>query len=502
MGIAEKHKLHPSNDLRLSQRHAQFTSNPANDPDFIYDLMDRCDREPEVERAVHDSFFDGDLTFLFHDAQIQIYNCLQSPKNLFLVLCSRQLGKSFAILAMAIMHCCKPYGRRKPLVRIFCQTQKQINEITHDNMGLIEALSPPGFIQRTKSENRYKVGFGEIRLGMVSAAHVNGKRGGNATLVIIEEGGFTPSEDLKNAVQSVIGPQLLRSEGKLIHVTTSSEDDQHYIHTDIQPKCDLDGTLINLTIYDNPQLRDKQIINAWDLLGDVTGEKWSREYLCLVVRSMTLTVCPEFHDSSIYDFEPPKYLTWLTAIDFGGVRDKHGILICYWNFDLACFDVLDECLLPINTPTSLIRSTTLDLEKKWGLDPSQVRRISDNPGQISVDLGVLGFYVTMPDKPAGSWEANISAIRIALTQKKLRVHRRCKMLAATLRYGKFNKKRTDFLRTEELGHLDLLATLMYGWRHKDESNPYPRLPENYSKDTHYRAPAAVSPLALILGKDR
>lgn len=501
MAIGKKHELHPENDLRLSQRHAQFTSNPANDPDFIYDLMDRCDADPEVERAVHDSFYDGDLTFLFHDAQLAIYKCLLSPKSLFLVLCSRQLGKSFSILALAIMHCCKPYGRRKPLVRIFCQTQKQINEITHDNMGLIEALSPPGFIERTKSENRYKVGFGEIRLGMVSAAHVNGKRGGNATLIIIEEGGFSPSEDLKNAVQSVIGPQLLRSQGKLIHVTTSSEDDQHYIHTDIQPKCDVDDTLINLTIYDNPQLSDQQIINAWELLGDATGEKWSREYLCLVVRSMSNTVCPEFDDTHIYDFDPPKYLTWLTAIDFGGVRDKHGILICYWNFDLACFDIIDEALLPINTPTSVIRSTTLELEEKWGIGSMPVR-VSDNPGQISVDLGVLGFHVVMPDKPAGSFEANISAIRIALSQRKLRIHRRCKMMQATLRYGKFNKQRTDFLRTEELGHMDLLATLGYAWRHKDESNPYPRLPLDYSKDTHYRAPAEVSQLSILIGKDR
>jgi hypothetical protein len=336
---------------------------------------------------------------------------------------------------------------------------------------------------------------------MVSAAHVNGKRGGNATLVIIEEGGFSPSEDLKSAVQAVIGPQLLRSEGKLIHVTTSSIDDQHYIHTEVQPKCDLAGTLINLTIYDNPQLSDKQIITAWDLIDDDTGEAWSREYLCLVVRSLTLTVCPEFNDDDLYLFEPPRYLNWLTSIDFGGVRDKHGILICYWNFDLACFDIIDEALLPINTPTSVIRSTTLELESKWAVGLDAVR-ISDNPGQISVDLGVLGFYVTMPDKPAGSWEANISAVRIAINQKKLRVHKRCKMLAATLRYGKFNKQRTDFKRTEELGHLDMMATLMYAWRHRDDSNPYPRLPEDYSRDTHYRAPEQTSTLSSLLGKDR
>ena len=141
------------------------------------------------------------------------------------------------------------------------------------------------------------------------------------------------------------------------------------------------------------------------------------------------------------------------------------------------------------------------MEDKWGIGSDPVR-VSDNPGQISVDLGVLGFYVTMPEKPAGSFEANISAIRIALSQRKLRIHKRCKMMAATLRYGKFNKQRIDFMRTEELGHMDLLATLGYAWRHKDEANPYPRVPEGYSRDTHYKAPIAESQLSILLGKDR
>jgi hypothetical protein len=59
-------------------------------------------------------------------------------------------------------------------------------------------------------------------LGVLERANVDSLRGGNANLVICEEGGFVSSDDYDYALRSVIGPQLLRSGGQLIHVTTPS----------------------------------------------------------------------------------------------------------------------------------------------------------------------------------------------------------------------------------------------------------------------------------------
>ena len=36
----------------------------------------------------------------------------------------------------------------------------------------------------------------------------------------------------------------------------------------------------------------------------------------------------------------------------------------------------------------------------------------------------------------------------------------------------FNKTRTDFERTDALGHMDALAAAMYGIRMNDKTNPY------------------------------
>jgi hypothetical protein len=55
------------------------------------------------------------------------------------------------------------------------------------------------------------------------------------------------------------------------------------------------------------------------------------------------------------------------------------------------------------------------------------------------------------------------------------VHPRCTFLLATLKAATFNKTRTDFNRTQALGHMDAIAAATYGYRSIDKTtNPIPR----------------------------
>lgn len=492
----------PINDPRLKSRHSQFTDNPANDPDYIFRLSEKMRVNRRVRKEVHKCFKRGDLSFLMHDGQLKINHMLESnPKvSEYLILCSRQLGKSFSILIKAIEHCASYKGYRKPLVRVFCESETQVKDIIQDNMDVLEPLMPRGFMKRTKSEKRYHIGKGELRIGILSAAHVNGRRGGNATLIITEESGFSPSDDFKSAVQSVISPQLLRSRGKLIHVTTSSNDENHYIHQVVQPKCAARGALINLTIFDNPQVDDEQILEAYDKVEDGTGEGWKREYLCQIVRSVKLTVVPEFDDDMqkeiVRESKKPVFVNYLTSIDYGGVRDKHGILVMYYDFDRDKIVVSREDLLDINTATKFIISRTLELEELEVKDDIEImrdqigtRRVCDAPGQVRVDMNhtdyekhdtdnrdritddFKGFSFYFPEKD--EFSAGVQLLRKMIRIGKLEIHPRCKKTINQLKYGKLNKQRKDFERTEEFGHLDLIAALIYGIREIDQSNPYP-----------------------------
>lgn len=506
MDTSRTNPRHPANDPAFLARRRPDPANPANDPDFIFDLMDRMEQDAQLREDIWACFEDGDLSFLFHDTQLDMAEVLKIPGvKEFLIFCSRQLGKSFFILVVALIHCSKPYGRRRPLVRIFCDTTKQIEDIVNDNMQVLLPLAPPGWIKRTKSDNRWQVGHGEIRLCPIAAAHVDGKRGGNATLIILEEGCVTKSDEYRRAIGGVINPQLLRSRGDLIHVTTPSPDISHYIHSEVLPKAKRAGAYANHTVYDNTQLLDEQIVEAFERCTDV--EEWDREYLVKIVKSQTMTVIPEFDsERHVRPLVPPSHAYWQSSLDFGGTVDKHGVIVTYWDFERAKLCVYRERLLDQNTGTKKIKGAALAIEQEaadflktkykrplWHSgDP---RRVSDCPGQIVVDLADMDFAVRTPDKEEGSWEAGINALRVAFGENQVEIDPSCTWLIATLDFGLYTENRKDFQRTQALGHLDLLAALIYAWRHRVTENPFPR---NLGKNPveHFITPDAEGESAL------
>lgn len=469
------------------------------------------EEDPALREAVWEAFVDGAIEFLFHDVQLEMKEIIDRDDiKEFLIFCSRQLGKSFFILCVALIHCSKPHGRRRPLVRIFCHTVKQVEDIVNDNMQVIQALAPPGFIKRVKSDNRWKVGVGEIRVGPIAAAHVDGKRGGNATMVILEEGSFTKSDEYKRAIGGVINPQLLRSRGKLIHVTTPSPDISHYVHSEVLPNAKRAGAFANYTIYDNPQLAVEQIFEAFERCVDI--EEWDREYLTKIVKSSLMTVVPEFDEALfVRPLTPPAFAHWQTSLDFGGTVDKHGVVLTYWDFERAKLCVYDERFLEKNTATEQIKQATIQMEesaektlserkvKLWLGD--RPRRVSDCPGQILVDLRNLGFNVRTPEKQKGSWEAGINAIRVALQNDQIEIDPRCVWLIATLDVGQYAANRKDFERNDALGHLDLLSALIYAWRHKNVENPFPRHLGKSRIDHHITDEKSLTALGQAFSND-
>jgi hypothetical protein len=424
--------------------------------------------DPATREAVWKCFEEGELAFLLHDAQLEALSAISDPKiKEFLIFCARQWGKSFFILVFACMHCAKLFGRRRPLVRIFCQTVKQVEDIVNDNMQLLLLLTPPGWIQRTKSDNRWKVGMGEIRLCPIAAAHVDGKRGGNATLVLLEEGCVTKSDQYRKAIGGVINPQLIRSRGSLGHVTTPPEDISHYINTDVLPKCTRSGAYARKTVYDNPQLIDEQIVEAFERC--TSDEEWDREFLVKVVRSMISTAVPEYTDQIVQPFElPSHYKVWLAG-DWGGVRDKTVFLIMSFDFARARLLVVDEVSFDKHTPTVDVVTAVKAMEKRWKL-PDRLARWVDCPGQLQIDLmATHKFPVTLPQKDV--FEASVNLVRTTIPT--LEIHPRCKFLIQTLRDARLNNQRTDFERNEALGHADAIMALCYGVRHANKANPFP-----------------------------
>jgi hypothetical protein len=100
-------------------------------------------------------------------------------------------------------------------------------------------------------------------------------------------------------------------------------------------------------------------------------------------------------------------------------------------------------------------------------------RWADCPGQLQVDLNKVGFSVKLPKKL--DWQAGINHMQVEFGQGRVLIDPKCKFLVASLEAGMYNKNRTDFERSETLGHCDALAALSYALRMLNRENPFPQV---------------------------
>jgi hypothetical protein len=353
-------------------------------------------------------------------------------------------------------------------------------------------FAPEGLINRKKSEYRWQIGQSELRLCTLERAHIDKYRGWNAKgLIVIEEGCFVDSEAFSYAWQSVINPQRLRHNPKVLINTTPSVDEDHYIHTVLLPELELKKAVSNYTIYENPYLSLEQIEK---IKKQVTEEVWRREYLAEIFRSTTSVAVPEFNDRHIVKIEaPPAYANWQTCIDFGGSLDPHGIALTYWDTKRSNWVIYKTHLMPPNSSIQEIRDFCLEFEK----DKTNGRhdRVIDCSGQVSIELSRLKFEHMIATKGPGSFDASLQALRVGFQNDVIKINTSCAAGINQLKYGKLNKNRDDFFRNEK-HHCDLIAALMYGFKVKVTHDAFP---SNFGlhKEKYHRQIMPKSNLALL-----
>lgn len=305
-------------------------------------------------------------------------------------------------------------------------------------------------------------------------------------MVLLEEGGFVASDHYRYAIESVIGPQLLRSGGREIHISSPSEDAEHHLHTGILPYCDDKDTLFQYTVYDSPSVTPEMIRKAIERCGGENTEAFQREYLARIVRSTSLMIVPEFDEARhVKEFEIPEHYTGLLSIDMGGVRDKTAASVCIWDFARAKMLITDGFCLPSNTPTSEVVTEARKLLANTNFHgDSKHNVIADVPGQVQVDMAEShNFQITAPAKD--DRDAAINNFRLLFQQDKIEIHPRCSALIGCLKAGRYNDMRTDFLRSEKYGHADPIMAAVYGARMLDRTtNPFPG--PLYNRDTQIR----------------
>lgn len=413
----------------------------------------------------------GILKWKLHAAQKVIDEGIdklpQSVKEAVL-LCSRRFGKSYYGCVRALES-----GLQSPtqkVIRIIGPDIKQTKMIVEYNMAKITAeLNPIGLgelVKYVKSENRFEVGKSGIYLGGFDS-QADSLRGGEAHEIYIEESGSSDPDEFNYQMTSILKPQLLKTRGRMFHLTTLPPIPDHPFISETIPKAQLNDAFYSFTIYDDPLATPEIIAEAIEDCGGAHTDAFRREYLNEIIRDKNIVIVPDYNEKlDVETFQLPHTINWEVYTDWGGVRDFTVSLLMGYDFLRAMDLVYDEKWWPANTPTEVIARDLKDWDK-YNIQKHYV----DAPGQLQVDLrSSHKMEIQIPDK--GDWEANINAMANRFTRRKVKIHPRCRLLRQTCQSGTFNKQRTDFARSLALGHMDAVAALMYGNRQLDRTSPY------------------------------
>jgi len=413
-------------------------------------------------------FAQGCLHWYLHGSQADVYRRLRAlpqTSRQRVVEISRRWGKSVLGVVMALEDAlASPNGQ----VLYCAPSLKQASSIIVPLIRDVLMHAPPGLVTRTKSEYKWTCSNGSaIILGGFDSASES-FRGLRASAIYCDESGITDPDEFLYTLRSILMPTLLHSRGPITHLTTPSPYPSHPLHDEIIPECQTAGAHFVRTVYDNP-LVDVATIEAMKReVGGEDSDAWKREFLCIRVIAKDSIVVPEFNPQLHIDSCEPVHANYLMATDFGGVRDKTVGLLLAYDFERNTTHFLREFVADANTGTKDIVAGLLAIE------PRPVDRIVDAPGQLLIDLNDQhGYFCRQTAKD--DWLAQINTLRTGFGQGRIRVHPRCTFLIATLKAATFNKTRTDFNRTQALGHMDAIAAATYGYRSIDRTtNPIPR----------------------------
>lgn len=447
---------------------------------------------------------EGDLSYKLDPLQQAITNQVRATfagSKKICVLSSRQVGKSFWVMCFALEFLIR---FPKSIVRVIAPTKDKCEEIVEDNLNVILHDVPAGMIVRSTSKNRWNLfNKSSLRLGALERQFVDKNRGGNASLIIYEECGFVTGDDFNYGVNSVIGPQLIRSKGHEIFVSSPSEQPDHPLHTVIAPSCESKGTLFQYMVFESPSITDSAIVEAAERAGThltvpfvgevrkriadsdikiiaadvedmakseeiVLSDGFLREFMAKIIRPTSLMVIPIFHErDTVVEFDLPEVAKIQVTIDWGGVRDRTVALLMSYEYHRDNDLFLDEKEWPPNTSTDVIVKGLKEWDDIVGDSPVW----ADVPGQLQVDLEHNHDYIVhLPQK--SNWLASVNAMSTRFATRNVKIKPKCRFLIASIRAGMLNRTRTDFDRSDALGHMDALAAAMYGIRMQNKENPY------------------------------
>lgn len=448
----------------------------------------------------------GELSYKLSPAQRVVYDEMRRwsvskdrQGRTFVLDIGRRFGKSSILVLLAFEDCLLNPGWRWVY---YGPKHKDLMKFIREHLSKLIMDCPPDLAPVwTKSDSTYRFHNGSQLEFIGLDVNPDGARGGSFDGCGLDEAAFF--DNLENIVQSVLVPQMLgKPHARIYAGSTPPISPSHYWSSSMVPKAVLEQACLTRTIEDSDIYTHEEKEEFIAELGGRKAARCRRELFTEHVTDETLAIIPEFRDVEkdvMVAVEPPYFRDCYVSMD-PGWNDHTAVLFGFWHFSDSYLYVEDEVSAP-RMNSALIADMIRQKETVLWTGvlhhrghrvqprPQPYMRVSDNDPRLLFDLAndhKLIFTATAKD----NLDQQINSVRVAISEKRIRIHPRCKMLRKQLRDGIWkNEARKVFAREgSDLGHFDLIAALVYLWRNASMykgRNPAPR-EEKYVADMKIR----------------
>lgn len=389
---------------------------------------------------------------------------------------SRQSGKSYGALGLAVEELLSRQNITICYVAPRLKQGKKIVKATFDELlkSCPQDLKPK--FDRDSSSYIFPSTKSKLELYGFNAEEIESARGPKAHMIIVDECGFM--SDLKYGLKSVLYPKLNSTKGPMILISTLPRSQGHEFW-EIVKQAEYKETLIKRDIYACPRYTQEDIDGFAEEVGGYDSIDFKREYLNIMMTDEEYAVIPEASDETlatiVQNYRRPTYFDCYVSMDIG-VKDLTGVLYAYYDFITGKIVIEDEATFKGRsfTTSNLAASIKKTEESLWNLKKPYLR-VADNNNLILLnDLGIdhgINFIPTAKDNK----HAWLNQIRILISDGRLIINPRCKQLIFHLKNATWNKNKTDYERSLDGGHYDLVDALAYLIRNiAYTKNPYPK----------------------------
>lgn len=420
----------------------------------------------------------GKITdFLLDSNQKVLRDQLKSVKRkTHVAVFSRQSGKSYGALGMAVEELLARKNITICYVAPRLKQGKKIVKATFDELFKSCPLDLKPKFDRDSSSWVFPTTKSKLELYGFNAEEIESARGPKAHMIIVDECGFM--QDLKYGLRSVLYPKLNSTKGPMILISTLPKSQGHEFW-EIVKKAEFDNVLIKRNIWDCPRYTKEDIDGFADEVGGYDSVDFKREYLNIMTTDEDHAVIPEANDELLEkitkEWKRPPYFDPYVSMDIG-VRDLTGILFAYYDFITGKLIIEDELTFKGRsfTTSHLATAVRKTEENLWNLKKPYIR-VADNNNLILLNDLNLQYDILFLPTAKDNKHAWLNQIRIMLSEERIIINPRCKQLIFHLKNATWNKSKSDYERSLDGGHYDLVDALAYLIRNVlFTRNPYPK----------------------------